>query len=251
MEKFWIEGEYVAEKNNSSECSDCNRYFMKMYSKKNWNDRCTRCAQTIIDCDPGYVQYKGGAMKLITSTFICPAKKCSARNLSFEDFITGNCCPKGFIKSAEDHFNITDEYQLLEKANQLFKDSTDKQHSSLAEIFNAKKVEKEAQEKLIAARKEVMINERKYESLADQSKIYKRFAEVAMSMISTAVARKENSDDTKACKICFENYDSGTKIESTLHCGHRSCLKCLNDLSLKTCPICRKEFTKDQIIKLY
>ncbi len=53
------------------------------------------------------------------------------------------------------------------------------------------------------------------------------------------------------CNICFEEFNSEERKESVLHCGHRSCYKCLTEVPNKLCPICRKEYTTEQIIKFF
>ncbi|CAG5108158.1 Oidioi.mRNA.OKI2018_I69.chr1.g3661.t1.cds [Oikopleura dioica] len=58
-------------------------------------------------------------------------------------------------------------------------------------------------------------------------------------------------DEGPACNVCLEGYNKEDRHECTLHCGHRSCHKCLTGLPEKLCPICRKEFTNEQIIKLF
>lgn len=64
-------------------------------------------------------------------------------------------------------------------------------------------------------------------------------------------AREKPVQQRTECNVCLEEFNSDERRESVLHCGHRSCFKCLTELPNKLCPICRKEYTAEQIIKFY
>ncbi|CAG5094384.1 Oidioi.mRNA.OKI2018_I69.XSR.g13508.t1.cds [Oikopleura dioica] len=61
--------------------------------------------------------------------------------------------------------------------------------------------------------------------------------------------KEQTQQNPSSCPICFQVFNGNDCQECTLPCGHRFCNDCLNRLS--SCPICRKPFTNDQIIKLY
>jgi hypothetical protein len=52
-------------------------------------------------------------------------------------------------------------------------------------------------------------------------------------------------DITKQCSICCMNIK-----DHTLHCGHLYCIECINKMNPQ-CPLCKKSFIKDKVIKLY
>ena len=78
-------------------------------------------------------------------------------------------------------------------------------------------------------------------------------AENRVAILETELlnAQKALEKVRNECNICQEQYDDIERRESVLYCGHRSCFKCLTSLPNKICPICRKEFTVEQIIKLF
>ena len=53
------------------------------------------------------------------------------------------------------------------------------------------------------------------------------------------------------CNICHEKYNHRERKESALNCGHCFCFECLTTLANKLCPICRNNYTAEQIVKLF
>jgi len=53
------------------------------------------------------------------------------------------------------------------------------------------------------------------------------------------------------CVICYEKYCDQKRQECALPCGHRFCYPCLDIMTPKTCPNCRKEFTMPELYKLF
>jgi len=60
-----------------------------------------------------------------------------------------------------------------------------------------------------------------------------------------------NEDDKKICSICMESYVNPIAIKT---CGHIYCFKCINyvcESSIKKCPLCKKNITTFDLLKLY
>ena len=68
---------------------------------------------------------------------------------------------------------------------------------------------------------------------------------------SKSLCLEKRENNRRECQICLEEFNNDERKESVLYCGHRACFKCLTSLPNKLCPICRKEFTADQIIKFF
>ncbi|CBY39004.1 unnamed protein product [Oikopleura dioica] len=86
MENLKIEGKFVVANNNSGPCCYCSCFFEKMYHNGGWSKMCRPCAKAKKGVDKDYSK---GKDELITTTFKCPAEKCSVNTLKFKDFVLG------------------------------------------------------------------------------------------------------------------------------------------------------------------
>ena len=62
---------------------------------------------------------------------------------------------------------------------------------------------------------------------------------------------EEETETDNSCTICFEKYNESDRHQCVLHCGHSTCERCLALLTVKTCPVCRKPFTDENIIMMF
>ena len=64
--------------------------------------------------------------------------------------------------------------------------------------------------------------------------------------------RKDPEEGNKPkCRICFELFGENHPKAVLTSCGHTACLNCLSSLPQKTCPSCRKKFTKRNILQVF
>ncbi|CBY14801.1 unnamed protein product [Oikopleura dioica] len=268
METFQIPKEYA--ENMMGVCWLCQLAKGKMFvNKKNpWElggfGTCKPCA-SINECARYPEKYKNSKEVTNISTFKCPAKKCTTTNLSFADFIGGKCCQDGSLKAyelfkreIEDYFETpTDEQNAHDKLNLLqnfLRASYAKKSNALQHVVESRMQEKEAQEKFISAKEQAISSVKDYNDTKDRVVKMESLIDTTIEMINSFVAKTKINDtenDKFSCNICFEKYDKENRVESTLLCGHRCCFSCLTGLSPKLCPVCRKEFTKEQIIQLF
>ncbi|CBY15173.1 unnamed protein product [Oikopleura dioica] len=111
-----------------------------------------------------------------------------------------------------------------------------------------KKAEKEYKERANEAQKAKDVFEKAHQ-IRNETQEKVRLASLAVAQ--EFQAQEKPVQQRTECNICFEEFNSEERKESVLHCGHRSCYKCLAELPNKLCPICRKEFTTEQIIKFF
>ena len=64
-------------------------------------------------------------------------------------------------------------------------------------------------------------------------------------------AKNDDANEKSPCKVCFFHFDDERPEAALTSCGHKACVPCLDALQPKTCPICRAEFTEEQILKLF
>ena len=77
-----------------------------MYHNGGWSKMCRPCAKAKKGVDKDYSK---GKDELITTTFKCPAEKCSVNTLKFKDFVLGSCCFEAFQKCLETYKPLESE----------------------------------------------------------------------------------------------------------------------------------------------
>ena len=213
--------------------------------------------------------------------FRCPGsalnQSCGAEDLSFDDFFLGSCCEIGlqWPDSVNDHFEKVKRIQFLYEDSNREIESQKKSFKTSLHNLDVRKRNVEicrnnveaAKNKLKIAQDELQRNETNLENTKSQITEYeekiaageessrKRRARMMVFFADMVHAEKVPKVDTVAyknsCNVCLENYSSPERQECALPCGHRSCYTCLLELPHKTCPICRQDFTVDQIYKLF
>jgi len=134
------------------------------------------------------------------STFKCPAKKCSTKNLSFTDFIGGKCCQDGSLKAYElfkreidDYFGTpTNEHNADEKLNLLqnfLRASYAKKSNALQCVVESRMQEKDAQEKFILAKKQAISAVKDYNDTKDRVVKMESLIDTTIEMINSFVAK--------------------------------------------------------------
>jgi len=168
---------------------------------------------------------------LTDAVFKCPAEKCASK-LSFSEYLDGECC-EGIKRE-----KISVEYEKQRNVINEFDEA----------LKNEENIEKELVETKIALEK---IELKLKEAITKRKKIQEKMRIAAIKIAHGLRDPEKPEDNRHECKICLEEYNGDKRRESVLHCGHRSCFRCLTALPYKLCPICRKEFTAEQIIKIF
>ncbi|CAG5083232.1 Oidioi.mRNA.OKI2018_I69.PAR.g10318.t1.cds [Oikopleura dioica] len=185
------------------------------------------------------------SVKLIPSDaeLKCPAANCEAKNLSFREFKIGKCCDKAMAKQNK---KALDNQEYVSLVHQNLKAAQLVVEKGEGRLKNAEIAAKQAEDYVELEKKNLEWAKKDIERM-------KGCLKDAYLMAYTKSLRELSisEDEGPACNVCLEGYNKEERHECTLHCGHRSCHKCLTGLPEKICPICRKEFTNEQIIKLF
>jgi len=193
--------------------------------------------------------------------FKCPQKSCSRTDLSFKEFYFESCCESKTDSSEvrkyddaekidhdyiENILQVHKKYGVLQiqaqakydKADEIFEKTEESLIQAQANHDKAKKTFEEAEEKL-------KNTEAKLKNIEDQMAIY--FERTATSIKE---GKSIEEDPRLFCKICCEKFNETDRVRCVLLCRHSSCEKCLTSFPSKKCPVCRKPFADNQIIKL-
>jgi len=172
--------------------------------------------------------------------FKCPRKSCRRTNLSFKEFYFESCCESktdcAEVREYDDAEKIDHDY--IENIVQVHKKYGVLQIQAQANHDKAKKTFEEAEE-------QSKNTEAKLKNIEDRMAIY--FARTATSIKE---GKSIEEDPRLFCKICCEKFNETDRVRCVLLCRHSSCEKCLTSFPSKKCPVCRKPFTDNQIIKL-
>ncbi|CAG5111119.1 Oidioi.mRNA.OKI2018_I69.chr2.g5453.t1.cds [Oikopleura dioica] len=167
-----------------------------------------------LDCFNEYYPDSQHQLVLSDAKLRCPAHKCGVENLSPREFIIGKCCDDAKKMRGKDKGTHA---LILEQIDELKPD---------IEFLQAELKKAQADlDSMKASLKDVHAETEEKLGITDEKR--------------------------SSCKVCLEVYNGTIRQECALQCGHRSCFRCLNSLPRKICPICRKAFTAEQILKLF
>merc|ERR1711953_676831 len=251
--KFKIPEEFVTSADKFDVCHYCKFVKEKTFVNPKWGFRknhgmevCRACAESK---HKGDAHLSAGKEEYSTSTFKCPAKKCSEKELSFRDFVVGKCCIDGCRKAAELYFDGRID-NAVEFARMTFLKQAYDEYDIVQKSLRSNKLnEIAAANQLITARKNLHDAKGKFEASRDKVNDYEALCEKLIDNLSFMNGEakapllpkgKTMQAMQVTCMVCSKNYDG---LGHALHCGHRACSPdCLTTLSKKQCPECKKEF---------
>ncbi|CAG5106214.1 Oidioi.mRNA.OKI2018_I69.chr1.g2742.t1.cds [Oikopleura dioica] len=267
---------FVTSYGSIGKCSSCG-YAVKKTANINGERYCGSCALE------KFPENKSAKFEETDAKFKCYAgvngKSCGADQLSYREFYIGTCC-----KDAAHTGGSLYKYERAEIVNEIYKDVREEEGIAEKKAEDAKK--KVAETAKMIKESEKVVNEAlknvekanaafidaqkaEEESNAELGKIktFRRkvqtrslfLTEDAMNEDNTTAeppepkkSRKAPEEDNKPkCRICFELFDENHPKAVLTSCGHTACLNCLSSLPQKTCPSCRKKFTKRNILQVF
>ncbi|CAG5088373.1 Oidioi.mRNA.OKI2018_I69.PAR.g11820.t1.cds [Oikopleura dioica] len=272
---------YVACFGSIGKCSSC-ELVTKSTANIKGNRYCVCCASKKFP-----EESKKAKFEKTDAKFKCYAgrsKGCGADQLNYREFYVGTCCENAALR-ADDY-----RYETLKIVNEIFEETRDEEGIVEKRVEDAEKqvessrkvmevdqklveeVLKKAQESSQAFEEAKVDAEKCKEELAKIRKWRKKVQKRSL-VLSKAAMKEDNSDaessgesdepETKKskggeenneddnCKICCEVFSEAHPLAALTACGHIACFNCLSNLPQKTCPTCRKKFTKRNILKLF
>ncbi|CAG5105120.1 Oidioi.mRNA.OKI2018_I69.chr1.g1851.t1.cds [Oikopleura dioica] len=206
------------------------------------------------------------------AAFKCPAKRCSAKKLSFCEFYVGSCCSTALnreVSEVEENEECLLMHKIYQKSRRDVVSSYDKWLDADRAYSRAELNEKNARKALEKAEKEIADAAEKFttektkhdEAIKWQSKVQKRLfltvKAVTEGVISDTEPAKKKSkraevNEKLQCKVCSSPFDVEHPEAILASCGHRACTNCLMKLEEKECPAvgCGARFSEDKIIKV-
>ncbi|CBY14418.1 unnamed protein product [Oikopleura dioica] len=187
--------------------------------------------------------------------FCCP-KKCGARNLSFDQFIIGDCC-----ETASRWVGSLTFYKIS-ILNRLYVDSRNEEGDAETRVVTADKTVETCRQAL----EDAEYKAKNARDELDEKKKWRRKIQTRTLFMTSIEMKQDNADienrdqnshqqnDTnkETCTVCFDIYAEDERQKSVIiPCGHQACFGCLSSLQQKCCPTCRAEFTDDKVFKLY
>jgi len=218
-------------------CSTCEHYTEKMFKTQNYGYiYCENCMKK------NHEDELATAESMLTDAiFKCPAKNCASK-LSFSEFFDGMCCKQQQFVQYESQKDVAERFDEARK-NEV---------NTKKEQKKAKRVFEELEKKMVEAKTDLEKKELKMREASNKRRKIQEEMRTAFLSAAHELRDPEKPEENRTeCDICLEEYNNDERRESVLYCGHRSCFKCLTDLPKKLCPICRKEFTAEQIIKFF
>lgn len=168
---------------------------------------CKNCVLVNLKSNPKFINSRE---ETNISTFKCPAKKCSSTSLSFTEFVGGKCCHDGSVKAFElysteiiDYIGTTtDKQNVYEKLNlvqTVISGASVKKSNALKSVVESRMQEKEAQEKLISAKKNAIAAVKNYNDTKEILLKMDTFVDSTVEIINSLVAKtsKRNSKSKK------------------------------------------------------
>ncbi|CAG5105623.1 Oidioi.mRNA.OKI2018_I69.chr1.g2298.t1.cds [Oikopleura dioica] len=226
-----IDREFVVSWGNGGNCCACRRVTERISIGSYGDYFCEICSanERIIR---SYVH---------TAVFKCPENSCNSR-LSFREHLLRRCCNAAMRKAnasiSADDIAQQEEFKKLKNQMDLLQTAKEEEKAAKRKMDETKKAFDDA----TAEYTKKNTNREKIENELAAS-----FSEAAISL-----QNKEKQEDRRFfCNVCFEKYDGEDRLQCVLQCGHPSCHKCLTTLPEKLCPICRKPFQDENIIKLF
>ncbi|CBY14702.1 unnamed protein product [Oikopleura dioica] len=231
----FIDKKYIVFWGSIGECFVCKQSVTEIMGFFNNFYRCSECAKRYDDN-----QRKKAIFKVNDARFKCPENSCN-KTLSFREFLNRSCCNVAMRYSktrVEDNKSRTEFQDLKEMMN---------------ELELVKKEEKGAKKEMVDIQKKLDIATAHYsEKNKRRERLQVKLATALSEKSDMLFEKKENLENARfKCNICFEKYDDVDRLQCVLQCGHPACEKCLTALPNKLCPICRKPFKEDSIIKMF
>jgi len=229
-------GIYRNKKDLKFGCYNCYHLTEKMFKTQNGFTYCEDCANELYKDELATAE-----SMLLDAVFKCPAGKCASK-LSFSEFFDGECCDQQQFA----------QYECQKTVAERFDEARKNEVNTKKEQKKAKRVFEELEKKMEKAKKDLEKKESKAREATNKRKKIQEEMRAAFLSAAHELRDQDTPEDNRSeCNICLEEYNNDERRESVLYCGHRSCFNCLNDLTKKFCPICRKKYTAKQIIKFF